>query len=1432
MQNIFSRKAVSFALALTMTAVSVLGAPITARAAGTDIETGFMPDADRPENNVEYTEATPSDANEEAPEEAAPSDAKEEAPEEATPSDAKEPEIMLLQGIPEPVAKIIGGSGYTSVQEAVENAVSGNTVQLLADAEGGITVLASQSITLDLNGYILSGPEAGGCVIENYGTLTVIDSRKTAPHYFDYDTDGSLNLNPTATEGVAPDKIEEIPAVVKLSGGCITGGYEGDSNGGAILNRSDSFLTVTGCNIVGNTAVSGGGIYIALGSTAALTDTVFFANTATGEGGALYLASANTGDPAVPMVGQAKLERVLLTGNRAKNGGAAAIYNFSCLLMKDCRVTANSADRQGGGIYKPSAGDSGVKCILLNTEVTGNTAGEKGGGIYFARFAGCFAAGTLITMADGSVREIGDITEGDLVKTFDHKTGSVSAAGVYYAYKGEAPAVPFTLTFDDGRSLSIADCHDLLEKESRKYVTLTEANAETFVGSSFYGEDGKWHTLLSVAKESAPCDYYSIYTAVSQNCFANGLLSVPDDVDYMLSLYELDENLKADEEQLASDIAEFGLYSFEDAKTLRNVSRDWFDAAGAQYLNIVIGKGLLTLEEAAALFDSVDGVGTEEAEEAEGDCFARAGSEVKTFLSAALNFLGGLFVIPAYAGELTSTVPAMSDVKENVLTIGKGTKITGNTAETDDPVTDNVYLAPSSTGDMLIDLTGDSHEGICVGITTQVKPDAEKPAVPFTTSGNHMSKADEAFFFSDKEDYADRFSSEKNRMELVVVTRCYIDANKNGQQDSDEIGCKNVQAAVTEAGTTGQTVIRMTDDSEENVEIATGQDIVLDLNGHVLSAPEAGGSVIDNRGKLTVTDSDPTVPHYFDYSDTAAWTWNPDATAGDTLDEITGSTTSVKLFGGCITGGTGHYTSSYFGGGGIYDYGTGLVLHAGNIVGNTADMGGGILSYHLTMDGGTVIGNAASAQGGGIFGGSNATLNIRAGIVSHNRAATYGGGICSMLNLNLSGGSVSHNRAASGGGICNMYSLVLSDVSITCNEADWGGGVYNRNGTTAILSGNILIAGNKATNEGGGVYNTVTMTFPWTMPGTTFEMTGGKITGNAAPLGGGVTFGESITLGGTADITGNTHLDDAIADDLYLPSGKTVTISTAAVPVAKDPADSSKAYMLVGIRTEAEPEEGSPVAVSGTNSADYHGSFIADDTSYGIQNGTGNVVMIYLGLPMTFIAGIPDQIHTGSAIEPEVTVKSGETVLTKDTDYTVSYQNNVNVGRAAVTIVGQGIYSGTKTAQFNIVQPQPEPKKDGTGNSEGTTILLMPEAGGACWAHVTGSGSDDWYYIRSDGTKATGWLLDTDGSWYYLDKTDGKNPGAMQTGWMTDRDDGYRYYLDPKTGKMLTGWAVIDGKKYYFNENVSSASGWTQNANGDWVYSRQSVIPLGALTKE
>jgi len=65
---------------------------------------------------------------------------------------------------------------------------------------------------------------------------------------------------------------------------------------------------------------------------------------------------------------------------------------------------------------------------------------------------------------------------------------------------------------------------------------------------------------------------------------------------------------------------------------------------------------------------------------------------------------------------------------------------------------------------------------------------------------------------------------------------------------------------------------------------------------------------------------------------------------------------------------------------------------------------------------------------------------------------------------------------------------------------------------------------------------------------------------------------------------------------------------------------------------------------------------------------------------------IPNQNYTGSALKPTVVLKNRNRPLTLGEDYTVSYSNNIQPGKATITITGKGNYKGTTTKTFNIIK--------------------------------------------------------------------------------------------------------------------------------------------------
>ncbi len=84
-----------------------------------------------------------------------------------------------------------------------------------------------------------------------------------------------------------------------------------------------------------------------------------------------------------------------------------------------------------------------------------------------------------------------------------------------------------------------------------------------------------------------------------------------------------------------------------------------------------------------------------------------------------------------------------------------------------------------------------------------------------------------------------------------------------------------------------------------------------------------------------------------------------------------------------------------------------------------------------------------------------------------------------------------------------------------------------------------------------------------------------------------------------------------------------------------------------------------------------------------------------------------------------------------------------------------------------------------------------------------------WYYLNADGQMLTGWQL-IDGEYYYL------HDGKMLIGWVND-STGSTYFMDRESGKMARAWKEIDGSWYYFNQYGQMQKGWL-NLSGKYYY--------------
>lgn len=279
--------------------------------------------------------------------------------------------------------------------------------------------------------------------------------------------------------------------------------------------------------------------------------------------------------------------------------------------------------------------------------------------------------------------------------------------------------------------------------------------------------------------------------------------------------------------------------------------------------------------------------------------------------------------------------------------------------------------------------------------------------------------------------------------------------------------------------------IQLVKDIEINNTLTVNRTVTLDLNGHVLkyeSVNKGSVIVVKDGGNLTLTDSNTTAEHKFTPGTNGLW-----------VSDENGSKT---VSGGVITGGTGYpyqLSSTVNCGGGVYIAPGGqLTMTGGNIIGCSAEYGGGVCIYpkrdgeqgQFSMSGGSIIGCSAES-GGGVCAFGKFQMSGQAVIRSCTAEGTSfncGGGVwvdgsfemsgeaiiegCQAISESAYGGGVYVNSSSSfvmSGKARIEYCQAISNPSYRSN----GGGVHLSNNTTLTLSDSAVIQNCKAVNSAG-----------------------------------------------------------------------------------------------------------------------------------------------------------------------------------------------------------------------------------------------------------------------------------------------------------------------------------------------------------------------------
>lgn len=288
-------------------------------------------------------------------------------------------------------------------------------------------------------------------------------------------------------------------------------------------------------------------------------------------------------------------------GDSVLVGSSAPIADLTKPLTSPAR---NSGDKYPKNAATAAQYTAGKHTLSDGTIVDYNYArwmSENG------KISTCVTADTLITMADGSYKQAGDVHAGDMLKVFNHETGQLDVSPVVFNddYDSEAEEHDVIyLEFSNGKSVKVVAEHGFFDKTTMRYEYIDLANYQNFIGHRFasISEDVVGETtLINAYVKTEVVKVVSPVTAFHLNIITNDMLSMPGGVYGLFNMFEFDPNLQYNEAMKAADIAKYGLFTYEDFEDL--VPYEFYAAFPAPYLKVAIGKGMITWEDVVEMIN-------------------------------------------------------------------------------------------------------------------------------------------------------------------------------------------------------------------------------------------------------------------------------------------------------------------------------------------------------------------------------------------------------------------------------------------------------------------------------------------------------------------------------------------------------------------------------------------------------------------------------------------------------------------------------------------------------------------------------------------------------------------------------------------------------------------------------------------------------------
>lgn len=448
---------------------------------------------------------------------------------------------LLTDSVVEILREEVSQGSYSTLAAAITAASNGDTLKILKNIDLGTTqsaVIVKKSLTLDLNDNTITHKGTYGAIkLTGNADLTVTDSG----------TNGDGKLEETSDDYLASAIYSESAGTITVNGGTVTA-TNAPAAGGAIYNMKSGSIVVDGGTVMATsgkgTAIynaSDGSVVVKGGQVSASGD-VYRSNSAiySPGGGSIEVSGGMVSGDGVPAINSSIKPTTITIKDGAKVISACTAVNLGTIMVYRVGSVLNI---EGGTVENTADSGNAIRNAQATVNISGGTVSASGSGIAVNNATNGSAvniSGGAISTTDGCAiyNEFAEkivISGNAMVTSANSKTDNTDGAGVGTIFmkrvteakvlldiqgsaivKNTADPAQYAVYFDDTR--------------------VTSKNLSTYYTAAETATVGKVHPEPSVVTKPVP-------TVSSYRIYANGVeikIVAGNTPDYTNVLYDKD----------------------------------------------------------------------------------------------------------------------------------------------------------------------------------------------------------------------------------------------------------------------------------------------------------------------------------------------------------------------------------------------------------------------------------------------------------------------------------------------------------------------------------------------------------------------------------------------------------------------------------------------------------------------------------------------------------------------------------------------------------------------------------------------------------------------------------------------------------------------------------------------------------------------------